>query len=447
MEFGSTEGGWTYPLLAGPTARPFLLAALLVPCLLFGLQLTRKYVESRESWVIAAWIIGGFVLQLCLHSLYPYPLAMLVQSDQANSFYGVTQRYSAGEFLRSFHAIAATLPIHARANMPGKVFLYYLLETITTRPQALGCLIILVSDLGGVLVYLVVKKLFDDRISAAYALILYLLMPAKLYFFPLLNTVTPVFILASLWLLLKYLETRRVAYLILEGASLYLLVVFEPLPLVMGIVFVALLARAYGQRKISRADLSRVGAWVMGTFLACHLFFVAVVGFNVIRSFLFAWEDARAFNAEMGRPYSVWVVHNLKDFFINVGVVPSAVFIGLASYLVGRLVWMLRRGDSVRTYLAEPETLLTLCVLFVVAITDVIGVNRGETVRLWIFLAVFVQIVAARRCAVRVSRWGFAAVMTVTVLQAAMTISMVGFVIPDAPPGLAEPAAGTLAEH
>src|SRR5262249_20092344 len=186
-----------------PTARPFLLAAILAPCLLFALHLTHKYVETREKWTVGAWIIAGFGLQLCLHSLYRFPLSMLVESDQANSFYGVTQRYSAVELLRSFHAIAATLPIHAKAKMPGQVLLYYLLETITVQPQILGWLIVLVSDAGGVLVYLVAKKLFADRTSAIYALILYLLMPAKLYFFPLLNTVTPIFILASLWLLLK----------------------------------------------------------------------------------------------------------------------------------------------------------------------------------------------------------------------------------------------------
>jgi hypothetical protein len=449
MEFGSTEGGWVYPLLDGPSARPFLLFVLLLPGLLYLLHLTYKYINTHERVVVAAWIAGGFLFQACLHSLYPYSLGAIVASDQANCFYGVTLERDAGQLLRGFHAIAADLPLHAKANMPGKILLYYFLELATHSPQALGYLVMLLSDLGGVLVYLVVKKLFANRTSAAYAMILYLLIPAKTFFFPLLNTVTPVFLLLSLLLLLLYLESGRRVYLVLEGVSLYALVVFEPLPLVFGIVFLALLARSYWQGRLGKAGLALVSGVVAGSFLLCHLLMVYVFGFDVVRSFLFAWNDARAFNAEMGRPYWVWVVHNLKDFLLNAGLFQSALFVALAAYLVGKLLWICRpltltlspaagervrvsgdRARRLKAFLIEPETLLTLSFLFVLLLTDLAGVNRGETVRLWIFLAVFVQIIAAHRCAANAGRWVFTALVTVTVFQTALTISRVGFVIP-----------------
>ncbi|HEY1860509.1 MAG TPA: hypothetical protein VGG61_09160, partial [Gemmataceae bacterium] len=155
-------------------------------------------------------------------------------------------------------------------------------------------------------------------------------------------------------------------------------------------------------------------------------------GFNVWDSFLFAVEDARAFNAEMGRPYGLWVVHNLKDFLFGAGLLSSAVFLAATAHRVGELVGAVCKKESQRLWiiLTEPETVLSLSLALVLVITDVIGVNRGETIRLWIFLAVFVQIIVANRCAACARRWVFPALVALTLLQTAVTISIVGFVIP-----------------
>jgi hypothetical protein len=434
MEFGSTEGGWIYPILYPLTIRPFIVFAILAPCLVFFSHFTGKYIRQHEWTVVTAWMVVGFAIQIYLRSLAPFGLANIVLSEDANSFYSVTQRYSPGEFLGSFREIAATLPIHAKANMPGKVLFYYLLELATASPEGLGYLILFVSTLGGALVYLVTRKLFKNQISAIYALILYLLLPARLFVFPLLNTVTPIFVLLPLLLLLLFLESRRNAYLLLEGASLYALVVFEPLPLVLGLVFVALLARGYCLGQIDKADVVRVFIYVPAAFLACHFLVAHLYDFNAWDSFWFAVEDARAFNAEMQRPYALWVGHNLKDFLFGAGLLPSAVFLALSVCLLGKLAWLMSaregRCERARTFLAEPETLLTLSFLLVLLVIDLMGVNRGETIRLWIFLAVFVQLIVAHQCAVSAKPWVFPSVVTITLLQTVVTISTVGFVIP-----------------
>jgi len=89
-----------------------------------------------------------------------------------------------------------------------------------------------------------VSQLFDDRRVAMYSAALYLFVPAKLYFFPLLNTVTPVIALACAALLLKWLRGGSAVYAAALGAALYGLVFFEPLPLVMGLLFALLVVRA-----------------------------------------------------------------------------------------------------------------------------------------------------------------------------------------------------------
>jgi hypothetical protein len=66
----------------------------------------------------------------------------------------------------------------------------------------------------------------------------------------------------------------------------------------------------------------------------------------------------------------------------------------------------------------------------VLLVLDLLGVNRGETIRLWIFLGVFVQVIAAWWCATRRGYLGFASILAVTVLQTALCVSRVGFVVP-----------------
>ena len=51
----------------------------------------------------------------------------------------------------------------------------------------------------------------DDRETALVSAILYMFVPSKLLFFPGLNTVTPVFVLACAWLWVRLLGQRSVA--------------------------------------------------------------------------------------------------------------------------------------------------------------------------------------------------------------------------------------------
>lgn len=63
-------------------------------------------------------------------------------------------------------------------------------------------------------------------------------------------------------------------------------------------------------------------------------------------------------------------------------------------------------------------------------VTDLIGLNRGEVIRLWIFLACFFQIPAAYVCARLNRRAAMVLVVGTTVLQVALGTSMIGFIIP-----------------
>ena len=122
--------------------------------------------------------------------------------------------------------------------------LFYALERISTDPTVLAWLMVVLSNLGGVFLYLFVRDLFGDKRVALFSLVLYLFVPARIYFFPLFNTVTPVIAFGCALLLLRWLRTGRSIYAVASGVSLYAVVFYEPLPLVLVALFTLIAAGA-----------------------------------------------------------------------------------------------------------------------------------------------------------------------------------------------------------
>src|SRR6185436_15491562 len=125
--------------------------------------------------------------------------------------------------------------------MPGKIFIYYFLELFSAKPQTLALGMIALSTAGGGLAFAVAQRLFRNARAATLAMVLSLVFPAKVAFLPLANTVGPVWALASFWLWLVYLDSRKLRYLWLLGASLYLMMFMDPLLFVLGIVFAGMM--------------------------------------------------------------------------------------------------------------------------------------------------------------------------------------------------------------
>ena len=138
--------------------------------------------------------------------------------------------------------------------------------------------------------------------------------------------------------------------------------------------------------------------------------------------------DASEFNRSQGRAYSVWVWADLK-VFLNVGVLPSLIcFVYLATGMVQSIRSLRARNFHPFSWLLLPEPLMFTALLVTLAALDLFGFNRGEVVRLWIFLMVFVQVVVAGFCWKRTGRWTIDIVLAGSVIQTAVTISMVAFI-------------------
>jgi hypothetical protein len=420
LVLGSLEWGWKYDYVDDFSRRP-LGAALIVTGAASALLLAIRPAAGMREWVgVALWILTATGLHALLRSLTPFALEDIFRSDAANSFFSVAQTFDPRFVLSDFAEVRARWPLHAQSNMPGKLMLTYALRLVSERPEVLAWLVVLLSNAGGALLYLFVRDLFGDRRVALYSLVLYLFVPARLVFFPLMNTVTPVVFLACACLLLRWLQTGRARYAAALGAALYFQVFFEPLPLVMGLLFAVLIAGTMARREIAPTLLVRqMGVGLIGfavAWLAVYLWF----GFDLLAAFRLVGAHAVEFNVANARPYGVWVRENLREFAFGMGVCQAVLFFAAVA-----------DGYFVRARAAERSSpILPLCLALaaILVTTDLIGVNRAEVMRLWIFLACFFQIPAAWVCA-RLGAPAAVLVVAVTAVQGALGTAMIGFVL------------------
>ena len=436
LTIGSAEGGWTYPYVDG--ANGGTLGVLALSCLLVGAgvaaswRLLERFDAGSEhnvpvpiQWaLIVAWCLLAIPVQGLLRSTTPHSLGAIVASDTANSFYSVAVSTNARSMLSGFERRRHTWPLHAHSNLPGKLLLVRAVTRLSTQPDVVAWIIIGLSNFGALLLYFFLRDASGDRFLAGLSAILYLFTPAKLYFVPLLNTVTPVVVLICACLMMRWLNTASVIYAVVLGVAIYGMALFEPTALVAGaLLSVLLIHRVMSGRLSPRTALLHIGAALL-SFVAIHVAMIGWFGFDLFRAFAAVARDAAEFNVNNGRPYAVWVWQNLFDLAFGVGWCQTVLFAAALADGVAR--WPSRW----RLNGAPPIVLIGVSVLAMVGLADAIGVNRGEVTRLWIFLACLAQIPAAYVCRRLGSGFVFGLVMLATLVQAALGTAMIAFVAP-----------------
>ena len=152
--------------------------------------------------------------------------------------------------------------------------------------------------------------------------------------------------------------------------------------------------------------------------LAVDLLMKGWLDFNLVRTLGRLMSDAATFNETALRPYGTWVVQNLFDFGFGMGVTQAVLFVAPFALAVRARQW------------ADPGFVLSAALAAVVLTTDLLGLNRGEVVRLWIFLACLCQVPAAIACARLESRAAVMLVLGTSIVQGALGTAMMGFATP-----------------
>jgi len=424
LVLGDPKGRWIYEYLYG--FRPQSLVVFAIVCACCGVVAMVPLAEVRhQQWrVVAMWLIVGCLSQALLRQLTPYSLEQMFVSDGSSGFYSATLQYGPAEILRGFDRLRPTFAsVHARGNMPGKVLLVHALEVVTARPAVLAWLVVVLSNAGGIFLYLFVRDFLADRETALISLVFYLFVPAKLVFFPILNTVTPVMLLACAWLWMRLLQSRDVKYAVALGVAIYGLVLYEPTPLVTGLLFGLLTAQALWRGDVEWHAAAVSSAIIILAFVATYAAIFAWFHFDLVTTLRNIAADAVVFNSGGNRPYRIWVSENLFDFFFGAGICQAFVF---CISVVGALDPANLRGSGTAGRLAA----FYLGTAAALMAADLLGLNRGEVVRLWIFLACFAQVPAAHVCARLGSRGAVMLVLGATLLQDALSTAMFAFAQP-----------------
>ena len=433
---GSAEGGWFYRYL--DTVKSGTVSVCVVSCLVFIGAIAASWplleridpdsgrpLSRVQEWaLILAWCILAGLLQGVLRSATPYKFGDLVASDMAHSYYTVARRITSTSILSRFERRRHTWALHAQSNLPGKLLFVRGLTRISMRPESVAWLTVIVSNLGALLLYVFVRDLMADRFVGALSAILYLFTPAKLYFFPLLNTVTPVAVLLCACLMMWWMASQRVIFAVLLGIAVYGLTLFEPTALIIGLLLlVILIHRIASGRFPARTAIIHVGAGMLA-FAATYAAMMWGFGFSLVSAFAAVARDAADFNVEKGRPYALWLRQNLFDFAFGVGWCQTVLF--AAALADGLYRWAARRRFSNM----PPIVLICLSLVGMVGAADAIGVNRGEAIRLWIFLACLAQIPAAYVCRRLGRALAFGVIVVVTLVQSVVGTAMIAFVAP-----------------
>ncbi len=423
--FGSVKGIWMYRYFDETSTLPRWIPITTLTLLAFCIFIGRKLIHKRETITLIITFILLLFLQFVMREAYPFSLGKIVASDKSNSFYTPSIKYSAIEILKDYKSLSAAFPLHARTNMPGKILFFEFLGLFTSSPEAMGILIVISSSFGGVLLYLICRKILKDKTAAYYSLILYILIPCRLFFLPLLNTVTPIFMLILLALVTSFIENKSTITAWLIGTVTYFMVFFEPSPLTTGLIALGLLIFSVYMKNITLQDMLWLAIHASISFFFLYLAFRTLFSFDLLETLKFILRDATHFNKLAGRGYRIWFGENLKEFFYVAGTPTLVIFM----YSTTKVVLELGEISRYKTLSYELAYSLSLLATFTAVVF--MGINRGEISRLWIYLAVLFQIPAAAHIAkLEKSALLFYLVAGTLVLQALLPLHLVGFVVP-----------------
>lgn len=426
--FGSHAGQWVFRYVAPLRPETVAVAILGAPVVLVVHELARRRVDARPALVVPATFAGGIALQLGLHRSYPYPLAKSIVSDVSNGFYGAAARVGPLELLRDFERIAPGLPRHARVNMPGKVLFFHLLRVFTDDPGVLAVAVVATASLAGVLLYGIATSLFGSRRLGIDAMVLWFLVPALISVYPMLNVVSPVLPLAAVLCMTRFLDRPRAVWAVAAGVLAYGALLFDPLALLLGVVFAPAVPRAVLAGRVRTRDAL--------DFLIVFAVALAAVGVAVRLGTGFdAWKRLRQmaviaqdFNRSWARSYDVWLTANVKDVVLAVGPAVTLAVVAACGRVAGR-IWRAGRQRALAAALAAGP-MVTLMTVTVLATLVILCLNRGEVARLWLFLFAPMQVVTAWWCAERPSDVSRRLVVAGTFAYAAVTVATVGYCIP-----------------
>jgi len=188
----------------------------------------------------------------------------------------------------------------------------------------------------------------------------------------------------------RALADNKLLYAILAGAVFYLGLFFTlgmivALAIVVGCAGIEYLLRKFRAAGISYASALKYCGGAAAGFGVFAGAFYWLLHYNFIACFKAVYANHARFYDSFSRTYSKWVLMNLLDFAIFLGLPLAVLLIFSAASQVKRL--LKKDYPSISPYF--------WAVLIVFILLDISGKNLGETGRLWLFFMPLASVIAA----------------------------------------------------
>ncbi len=252
----------------------------------------------------------------------------------------------------------------------------------------------LAAALAVVPVFAMARAVYGVR-TAIVAAALMAVVPSLVLYSPGIDQAFPVLAATACWLAWTAGARGSLLRAALAGASVSVGLLYSLSFAVVG-GWAALLAAAALGRNGRLRDTGRVAALAaagLAGFAVPVVTLYLAVGYNSPAVWVTCLEANAKFNAQSGRVYWTWLLVNPVEFLVFLGAPVAALFVSRAASGVGDL-W---RGRGWRE--ADWATLVLAGLLVAL---NLLGANRGEVSRLWMFLMPGCMIAAAaqvERCA------------------------------------------------
>lgn len=298
---------------------------------------------------------------------------------------------SVADILRSYAARAGELTTHAGTHPPGPVLSLWLATRAFGYDRLTKAfLIVFAAPISLAPLYLLARQLFDRRV-ALYSVALYLVTPSLvLLTATCMDALFAVFLISSIQLYFLSLKRRSVPLAVVTGISLSLSMFMTFATTFLGVYFAALAGFTYWSDRSAFRDHLTCLLVSGATFVLVHLLAYWTTGYDLLaclRGAVHIDEHGSLQHSGLGTGYESLPRYlfisatNLFGFFTGIGAMTLTLWIRELRESLGRP----REAGFLLAYVA---------VLVPIAFSTL---YTGETERVWMFMAPFVLIPAARQ--------------------------------------------------
>jgi hypothetical protein len=313
----------------------------------------------------------------------------------AQYFADVTKFESVGDILNNYVSKAKTLTTHSGTHPPGPVLALWLATRLFVYDRMVKAfLIILTAPLVLIPVYLLAKQFYKDNRIALYTLALYLVTPSiVLLTATCMDAFFAVFLVFSIYLFFLSLKRGSAVFAVLTGVSLGVSMLLTFAATFLGIYFIALTVFTYfGNRKEFLKHLT-VLIISGGTFCVFYLLMYWLTDYNLLACLRGAIEidaEGSLHHSGCGTGYE-----NLPRYLFISGTNLFAFFSGIGVPIVA--LWLREVRNAIRdAFLKKDPPSFLLAYVIALILIAFSTLYTTETERIWMFMAPFVLIPAAK---------------------------------------------------